>query len=37
MGYRAIVVEKQGDAVSVAVKELSESDLPAGEVTIKVE
>ena len=37
MGYRAIVVDKQGDAFSVAVKELSESDLPPGEVTIKVE
>jgi len=37
MGYRAIVVEKQGDALSVAVKELSESDLPPGDVTIKVE
>lgn len=37
MGYRAIVVEKQGDAVSVSTKQLSESDLPPGEVTIKVE
>jgi len=37
MGYRAIVVEKQGDAFSVAVKDLSESDLPPGDVTIKVE
>ena len=37
MGYRAIVVEKEGDAFSVAVKELQESDLPAGDVTIKVE
>ncbi len=37
MGYRAIVVDKQGDAFSTSVKELSEGDLPAGEVTIKVE
>ena len=37
MGYRAIVVNKQGDAFTVATKELSESDLPAGEVTIRVE
>ena len=37
MGYRAIVVDKQGDAFTVATKELSESDLPAGEVTIRVE
>jgi len=37
MGYRAIVVDKQGDDFSVAVKELSESDLPPGDVTIKVE
>jgi putative YhdH/YhfP family quinone oxidoreductase len=37
MGYRAIVVEKQGDAFSVAVKDLSEGDLPPGDVTIKVE
>jgi len=37
LGYRAIVVDKQGDAFSVAIKELAESNLPAGEVTIKVE
>lgn len=37
MGYRAIVVDKQGDNFDIAVKELAESDLPAGEVTIKVE
>jgi putative YhdH/YhfP family quinone oxidoreductase len=37
VGYRAIVVDKQGDAFNVAVKELSESDLPPGDVTIKVE
>lgn len=37
MGYRAIVVDKQGDAFTVATRELSESDLPAGEVTIRVE
>lgn len=37
MGYRALVVEKQGDALSVSTKQLSESDLPPGDVTIKVE
>lgn len=37
MGYRAIVVDKQGDAFSVGVKELSEGDLPQGDVTIGVE
>ncbi|MGE0601797.1 MAG: oxidoreductase [Dehalococcoidia bacterium] len=37
MGYRAIVVDKQGDDFSTSVKELSEGDLPAGDVTIKVE
>ncbi|MBK6317841.1 MAG: oxidoreductase [Dehalococcoidia bacterium] len=37
MGYRAIVVDKQGDGIAVATRELSEADLPAGEVTIKVE
>lgn len=37
MGYRAIVVDKQGEEFSVAVRELTESDLPPGEVTIKVE
>lgn len=37
MGYRAIVVDKQGEEFSVAVRELAESDLPPGEVTIKVE
>ncbi len=37
MGYRAIVVDKQGDAFSVGVKELSEGDLPQGDVTIRVE
>ncbi len=37
MGYRAIVVDKQGEEFSVAVKELSEAELPAGDVTINVE
>jgi putative YhdH/YhfP family quinone oxidoreductase len=37
MGYRAIVVDKRGEEFSVAVRELTESDLPPGEVTIKVE
>lgn len=37
MGYRALVVDKQGDDYSVSTKELSEADLPAGDVTIKVE
>ena len=37
MRYRAIVVDKQGDGIAVATRELSEADLPAGEVTIKVE
>src|SRR5690606_38142613 len=35
--YRALVVDKQGDDFTVGVKALSESDLPAGGVTIKVE
>jgi putative YhdH/YhfP family quinone oxidoreductase len=37
MGYRAIVVDKQGEEFSVAVRELAEGDLPAGEVTVSVE
>jgi len=37
MGYRALVVDKQGDDYTVSTKELSEADLPAGDVTIKVE
>ncbi|MEO8538720.1 MAG: acryloyl-CoA reductase [bacterium] len=37
MAYRALVVDKQGDDFTVSAKELSESDLPPGEVTIKVE
>ena len=37
MGYRAIVVDKQGEEFSVAVRELAEGDLPAGDVTIAVE
>ena len=35
MGYRAIVVDKQGDGIAVATRELSEADLPAGEVTMQ--
>ena len=37
MTYRALVVNKQGDDFSVAVAQLEESSLPAGEVTIRVE
>ena len=37
MTYRAIVVEKQGEEFGVRLQELSEGDLPAGEVTIRVE
>ena len=37
MAYRALVVDKQGDAFSVSTSQLSESDLPPGDVTIKVE
>ena len=37
MTYRAIVVEKQGEEFAVRLQELSEGDLPAGEVTIRVE
>jgi putative YhdH/YhfP family quinone oxidoreductase len=37
MTYRALVVNKSGDDFSIAVQELSEADLPAGEVTIRVE
>ncbi len=37
MGYRAIVVDKQGDDFTTSVKELDEGSLPAGDVTIKVE
>lgn len=37
MGYRAVVVDKQGDDYTVSTKELNEADLPAGDVTIKVE
>ncbi|MEP7214770.1 MAG: oxidoreductase [Anaerolineaceae bacterium] len=37
MAYRALVVNKTGDAFSVAVQQLDESQLPAGDVTIRVE
>jgi putative YhdH/YhfP family quinone oxidoreductase len=35
--YRALVVDQQGDQFSAAIQELSEADLPPGEVTIRVE
>jgi putative YhdH/YhfP family quinone oxidoreductase len=35
--YRALVLDKQGDQFSLGIRELAESDLPAGEVTIRVE
>lgn len=34
--YRALVVEKAGEGVNVAIKELPLSELPPGEVTIRV-
>ena len=37
MSYRALVVNKSEDAFSVAVQELDESQLPPGDVTIRVE
>ena len=37
MAYRALVVNKTDDAFSVAVQQLDESQLPAGDVTIRVE
>jgi len=37
MSYRALVLERSGDAVSIAVRQLREADLPPGEVTIRVE
>ncbi len=37
MPYRALVVDKIGDDFSAGIKTLSESDLPVGEVTIRVE
>jgi acrylyl-CoA reductase (NADPH) len=35
--YRALVVDKQGEEFSAGIRELSEADLPAGDVTIRVE
>jgi putative YhdH/YhfP family quinone oxidoreductase len=35
--YRAFVVDKQGEEFSAAIRELPESGLPAGEVTVRVE
>ena len=37
MSYRAFVVNKSGDEFSMGVRHLDESDLPAGDVTIRVE
>ncbi len=36
MPFRALVVDKQADSFSVTVRELSEADLPPGDVTIRV-
>ncbi|WP_322795144.1 acryloyl-CoA reductase [Tepidiforma sp.] len=36
MTYRALVVDKQADQFWVAVRDLSEADLPPGDVTIRV-
>lgn len=37
MTYRALVVNKTDDAFAIAIEEWDESQLPAGEVTIRVE
>ncbi|MBA4180399.1 MAG: oxidoreductase [Anaerolinea sp.] len=37
MSYRALVVNKSGDAFEAAIQQLDESSLPPGEVTIRVE
>lgn len=37
MTYRALVVDKQDDNFSVELRNLEEADLPAGEVTVRVE
>ncbi|HEX6030457.1 MAG TPA: acryloyl-CoA reductase [Tepidiformaceae bacterium] len=37
MSYRALVLNQSGDEFSASVQTLSESDLPPGEVTIRVE
>lgn len=36
MTYRALVVDRQADQFTVAVRDLSEADLPQGDVTIRV-
>jgi putative YhdH/YhfP family quinone oxidoreductase len=36
VSYRALVVDRKDDQLSVAVRELAESDLPPGDVTIRV-
>ena len=37
MSYRALVVNKTGDDFSIGVQQLDEANLPAGDVTIRVE
>jgi putative YhdH/YhfP family quinone oxidoreductase len=37
VAFRALMVEQDGGALSTSVRELTEADLPPGEVTIKVE
>lgn len=37
MSYRALVLDRQGDAVEASIRELDESQLPPGEVTIRVQ
>src|SRR5712671_3498501 len=37
MTYRAFVVDKQGGRFSAGLRTLAESDLPPGEVTVRVE
>lgn len=34
--FKALVIEKQGDAQSVSIQELDEAQLPAGDVTVRV-
>ena len=35
--YRALVVDRQEDAVSAEIRTLTEADLPEGEVTVRVD
>ena len=35
--FKAILVEKNGDAQSVAIKDIGDSDLMDGDVTVRVE